>query len=56
MLGIVPAVHHHFGIMAVNTLIRKAVLRNIPQVILQMTLIGLLAMNKTPEAIRDTDL
>jgi hypothetical protein len=56
MFGMVPAVHHHFGIIAVNTLIRKSVLRNIPQIILQITLIGLLVMNKQPESQSDVYL
>jgi hypothetical protein len=45
MFGMIPEVHHHFGIIAVNTLIRKSALRNVPQIILQMTIIGLLVMN-----------
>jgi hypothetical protein len=45
MTGLVPSFHHMFNINSMFKIIRQAALRNIPQIIILLTIIGLLCMN-----------
>ena len=56
LFGFVPSLHSYFDIQEIYQTIRAVNSRNIPQVLLQITIIGLLFMNFTPKPILDLEV
>ena len=55
LFGFVPSLHSYFDIQEIYQTIRAVNSRNIPQVLLQITIIGLLMMNFSPKPAIDLE-